>query len=573
MAIQPGSLITRTYADFSGVDFTDNEVSLNRSPDSVNMWKDYKKLGKCIETRPGIDIIDTFENTLYGVFFYEKNNHVYELVHSGTKLYLVDGQNKTIVKEGMNPTKSIGRIFNEKLYILDGLNFYVYDGTSVEAVEGYVPTTSIGRKPEGGGTMFEDVNMLSDYRINTFCADGESLNYYLDSQNIDNDYVPEVWIDDVKVVISSANVDYINGKITFGTAPASPSTDGQDNVKIKYKKVVSGYKNRIKHCKLMEVFDNRFFFSGNPDYPNVLFHSGLNDPTYWSDLDYYNEGNDLSPVKVLIPGNNALWVCKAPSQANTSVFYHQPTTQYKNDILINVYPSTHSSITTGCTGTGINFNDDIVFFSDRGMEGISGDINTEQFLAHRSTLVDRKLLTESGYNNMILQEWEGYLLVIIGNKIYIADSRGKVNNTNHLEYEWFYWEMEKTITSALVRNGVLYLGTNDGKLCTLTDNATNRSVESSWTTPRDNFGVDYYQKTTNKRGSVTNAEGSGILLLTKKDSNEWEQQELHENVSDYFVNRIKEKKFKTIQLGFYGMQPFKLYRTSIQAYVGNYVKR
>ena len=42
-----GSLITRNYTDFRGVDFTDREVSLHRSPDSLNLWKDYKKLGKC----------------------------------------------------------------------------------------------------------------------------------------------------------------------------------------------------------------------------------------------------------------------------------------------------------------------------------------------------------------------------------------------------------------------------------------------------------------------------------------------------------------------------------------------
>ena len=41
-----GSLVTRNYTNFRGVDFTDNEVSLSRSPDSVNMWKDYTKLGQ-----------------------------------------------------------------------------------------------------------------------------------------------------------------------------------------------------------------------------------------------------------------------------------------------------------------------------------------------------------------------------------------------------------------------------------------------------------------------------------------------------------------------------------------------
>ena len=63
-----GSLITRNYTDFRGVDFSNNEVSLVRSPDSLNMWKDYKKLGKCIETRPEMELVATYDNTVFGLF-------------------------------------------------------------------------------------------------------------------------------------------------------------------------------------------------------------------------------------------------------------------------------------------------------------------------------------------------------------------------------------------------------------------------------------------------------------------------------------------------------------------------
>jgi hypothetical protein len=127
-----------------------------------------------------------------------------------------------------------------------------------------------------------------------------------------------------------------------------------------------------------------------------------------------------------------------------------------------VYPSQHSSISTGCVGKAVNFNDDILFFSARGMEGISGDITTEQAIAHRSTLVDRKLIAEKNYANMILAEWEGYLLIFIGDKAYLADSRAMFTNEGHMEYDFFYWQMEKEITAARVDNGILYLGTKDG---------------------------------------------------------------------------------------------------------------
>ena len=42
---------------------------------------------------------------------------------------------------------------------------------------------------------------------------------------------------------------------------------------------------------------------------------------------------------------------------------------------------------------------------------------------------------------MTLVEWEGYLLVVVGNKVYLADSRAMVNINNDSEYEWFYWDI------------------------------------------------------------------------------------------------------------------------------------
>lgn len=568
MAQVSGSLITRNYTDFRGVDFTDREVSLHRSPDSLNMWKDYKNLGKCIETRPDIELVATYDNTIYGLFFYRVGNTEMMIVHSGTKLYRVEGETKTELFTGMKPAKSNAFVYNQILYIKDGINYLKYDGSTIGQVIGYIPTTSIARKPAGGGTILEDVNMLSAWRKNTFLGDGESKDYYLDAMDIDGE-APVVLVNG-NTMAYGTDFDYSpsTGKITFTVAPPKPLTDGQDNVIITYKKTITGYADRINKCTLLQVFDNRVFFSGNKDYPNTVWHSSLNDPTYCSDLDYYNEGLDLSPVKSMVAGNNALWVFKEPSQANTTVFYHNPVVDAEYG---KIYPSSHSSISTGCVATGINFNDDICFFSDRGMEAINGDITTEQVIAHRSSMVDSKLLSETNYKDMLLEEWEGYLLVIIENKVYLADSRALVVNQNHNEYEWFYWELDKNITCTKVHNGVLYLGTADG-IYTLTNNG-DREIESYWTTTEDEFNYGQYQKTTNKRGCVIDMEGSSVTVSTKIDNGEFETIDTYVNVKGYVVSRIKKKKWKSIQLRFSSNKPFSLYGSTLEAYVGGYVKR
>jgi hypothetical protein len=275
---------------------------------------------------------------------------------------------------------------------------------------------------------------------------------------------------------------------------------------------------------------------------------------------------DSAQVKGMVAGNNALWVFREPSESNTNVFYHTPTL---DEDYGKIYPSSHSSITLGCVGKAINFNDDIIFFSERGMEGISGDITTEQVAGHRSSLVDRKLISDADYKNMLLEEWEGYLLIFVGNKVFLADSRAVFTNENHIEYEFFYWELEKKVTCTRVYDGVLYLGTEDG-VYTLTD--LNADIESYWVTPVDKFKVPNKLKTTNKRGCVVEATGD-ISVYAKLEDTDFELIGEYENITDFFVSRIKRKKFKDIQLKFYSKTRFSLETATLECFIGGYIKR
>lgn len=562
-------IVSRVYSNFRGCDFRGLEVNLLRSPDSLNVWKDYRET-ESIRTRPEIKLNTSFTDTVYGVFFYGDKM----LVHSGSKLYKVVGGVTTELYTDLNEAVSNSFIYDDIWYFKDGKHYLKYDGTDIANVHdnAYIPTTTIARKPMGGGTKYEDVNMLSEYRKNSFLADGASFSFFLDVINIDSDYVPEVTIlnreeGDETVSEDEYEVDYEKGIIVFkNKAPDKPLTDGQDNIVVQFKKAVPKYRETILKCTMLQAFDNRVFFSGNPEHPNMIWNSSLNDPSYISDLDYYKEGMDSAAVKGLVAGNNALWVFREPSDANTTVFYHTPTLDEEYG---KVYPSSHSSITTGCIGKAINFNDDIVFFSERGMEGISGDITTEQVVAHRSTLVDRKMISEPLYKNMVLAEWEGYLLVFIGNRVYLADSRAMFQNDNHMEYEFFYWELNRDVICATVKDGVLYIGTYDG-IYTLTD--TKADVESYWVTPLDKFKYPHKLKTTNKRGCVAEATGD-IDVYAKLEDTDFELIGTYENVTDYFVSRIKRKKFKDLQLKFHSNTRFSLETVTLECFIGGYIKR
>ena len=111
--VPSGNLVTRKVDNFAGVDFSNSDTNLSRSPDSLNMWKNYKNNSAGIETRPDMELVEEYDNTIFGLFFYDIGNTTHKIVHCGTKLY----DDKKEIFTGMNPTKSQSFIFNNVLFL------------------------------------------------------------------------------------------------------------------------------------------------------------------------------------------------------------------------------------------------------------------------------------------------------------------------------------------------------------------------------------------------------------------------------------------------------------------------
>jgi len=579
-------IITRKHSNFRGVDFSNNEVNSSRSPLALNMWKNYKD-SDCIETRPGMKLLGNFGNKILGLFFFNKEENLHVLLHVGTKLLKwTNYPNKPVQTSelftGMNIKESSSFTFKNTLFIKDGLNYLEYDGEKISKVVGTIPMTSYYKNPDGSTAIDSDadtdlvyqaVNCLTSLRRNAFIGDGKSTKYQLDSIDLDSAsvFLMEAEVDGTKLIENiDFTVDRDKGIVTFNTAPEKDS-----KVYIICSKTGKNYEDRILKCNLLCEFDNRIFFSGNPDYPNAVFHCELNDPRYVRDTAYYTCGMDLSNIKVIIPGNGVLWVLKEINQNSSSLYYLTPTLDSQFD---KIYPSVNGSISLGCVSTGINFNDDVVFFSNKGLEGISNSsLYSEQILQHRSSLVDAKMLQETDYTNVKLAEYNGYLMCLIGSHIYLADSRKMFQNgSNDTEYEWFYWELPNNITFIKEYRQKLYLGNSAGDLFELkgtTDNEVN--INSYWTTPKDDFGYPSYSKTTNKKGNTADVKimnNDSIHVDTIVDGILKEKRVLSDK-KGYIAYKIKDKKFKNIQIKFSSNKPFGLYSCTMQGFIAGYIKR
>lgn len=500
----------------------------------------------------------------------------------------------------MNNCKSSFNKFKDNLYINDGENYLYYNNGVIAEVStiAYIPTTTIGRRPNGGGDLLEQVNVLQPTRINTFLADGTSTSYVLDTAGLDNTEVTAMVNDVLLVEGTDFTVDRTHGIVTFNTAPAQPSLSGQDNVFITFAKTIVGYERRIEKCTRALIWDNRIFYTGNNDYPNALFHCELNNPTYIGDLNYYEDGSSNSVIKDIVVGSDVLWVFKDKDQNNANVFYH---TKGMDNEQGAVYPAIQGNVSIGCHVRAINFNDDVVYLSREGLEGvITTELDSRQIISHRSSFIDSKMINDTEYLDSVMCEYKGYLMILVGNKVFLADSRQKYSSVDSFEYEWFYWDISEANPCYLKEyNGILYIGSKDGSIYKLTGTNDNGvKIDSYWTTPMDNFGYGNQLKTTNKRGGIAKLKAipNGKVKIARRTnkSEEW-QYTTEKSLSgftfehvdftnfsfettnqSYLVFKIKEKKINEVSIKIYSDElnrPFGLYSITIEAFIGSYIKK
>ena len=599
--------VKRVYTNFAGVDFLEEAslVAITRSPDALNVWKNYEDTqGTCIETRPGFRKLAQIGDKINGLYVFDSN---IAIVHSKTKLFewsnfpnQPDEEHLKELYQDMNDKKSCFNKADEKgnLYINDGKNYLVYNGIEAKKVSEdnpIIPRTTISRKAGniGGGELLEDVNLLTPKRINSFLADGEAKDFYLDATEIDDTLVTAI-VNDVEMSENTDfTVDRLKGKIT-----SKPNLSGEDNVFITFSKTIEGYEDRIAKCTNALLFDNRLFFSGNPQYPNAIFHSERANPQYISDLNYYEDGSSDSEITSMTVGNNILWVFKNLDQNNANVFYHEPTTDLEHG---RIYPSKQGNVSVGCYVGSTNFQDDIVYLSRNGLEGISTEkIDSRQVIAHRSSLVDVKMINENGYSNASMVIWKGYLCILVDGRVYLADSRQKYAKLNSFEYEWFYWDILSANPNILKEyDNELYIGAKDGSIFVVEGtNDDGKIIFSYWTTPMDNFGFENQLKTTNKRGGIAKIKTipNGMIKIarktdkspvykytTQKSANGFNFNNINfSNFSfvttnkSYLIFKMKEKKIIELSIKFYSDEidkPFGIYSSTIEAFAGGYVKK
>ena len=249
----------------------------------------------------------------------------------------------------------------------------------------------------------------------------------------------------IRAVILTADKNKLYGKrlVIKGLAYDSEFTSSQAGKDFTYES--GGYSgtsiDAIRKCTVFAEFDGRIFLTGNKHLPNTVFYShrnltGVNDPTYFGQLNYFNDGAGMTPNASLLSTPSFLAVIKADDGGGAIYYHTAEATEF--DILPKIYPGVKGNAGIGSLGPCVNFRDDPVFLSKMGLEGISlSSVNSERGVYHRSTNVDKWLL--QGTYPAQAVEWKGYLVILRNGEIFLADSRQFAKHeTGGYQYEWYY---------------------------------------------------------------------------------------------------------------------------------------
>ncbi len=190
--------------------------------------------------------------------------------------------------------------FSDSLYLLNGSQYRVWNGTALTDVGGYRPLVAVSVPPEGGGTALEQVNKLTGARRVRVSPDGTATVFHLPEQNLASvDYVQYVASG---TDITSYDVDLTEGTVTIAPAPA----EGTNSVEIGYS-VADDTADEIQAMRYAELYngsqDTRVFVYG--DGTNRCFYSGIDydglpRADYFPDLNVAHVGDENTPITAMI---------------------------------------------------------------------------------------------------------------------------------------------------------------------------------------------------------------------------------------------------------------------------------
>lgn len=627
----------KEYTYFRGVDWSLHPIKVDdsRSPDMVNM----------IAAPEGYPVKRLGFRTVANLAAYGRVNGIWRglaadgsyiyYVHAGRSLLRASADFSSVgaLELTLADAKSTGFYVAGVFYILDGENFVriTKTGQASKVSDGaYTPLIryNIPAGETGDGTEYEKLNMLSDRVKESFRTQTAGEKYYTWYRPVTGSVQVELdgsWIDSTQFTVTATSVyDKLGGRrycayITITDASLAIKASSVPNMTVVYR-VNDAYadftfatmQEKVCRCTVAGRFgyggDNRVFLTGNPDFPGYEWYSGLNDPTYWPDLNYSVVGMDNNPIRTYIKFAGELIAVKADNHAETAIWHHSAEMTDSGA----VFPLREGVTGVGavCAGATAALENEPLFLS---REGVYAPTVTytyarqQEGVEHRSARVSPRLIEEPNLAEAVAVTWRRRYVLAVNGHAYIADGNQPKDKGS---YEWYYWENIPARVLAQYADDLIF-GTADGRICRYNDdlvdgdgnplmeayNDDGAAVEWRWCSKMDDLGYPTRMKTLEKRGNALEVIGydkASVTMVIRSDRRPGHEVELYLGADDNAVDhddpaqdiygrirnglsfRAKEKKFRYLQIVLSGRQlsdAFGLFGMTLRYTLGDYAKR
>lgn len=388
--------------------------------------------------------------------------------------------------------------FGNQVYILSG-EYYVCNGASVQPVEGYIPTVFINTPAgvNGGGTIYEEINMLTPKKKQTFNGDGTTKQFKIAQ-------VPDSIIS-VKVNGVDAAYTASSDIITITQAPAQ----GYDNVEICWSKD-DGDRDIIKAMRFGTVFggdvDTRVFLYGHPTYRNRAYYSAI---AYENDIavpsvEYFpaTAQVDIGPSnfavtdltrqydRLLATTNKpeAYYLTISTEQLQVTLAGGETATRYVPSVKTLPLNEAHGNVAMGQGQVLMNYP--VTFEDSAIVMWKATNVRDEKNAEIISTKIKKDLdkIAISGIKTLDLQE-NNQLWVLFDNKVWIY---------NYINKTYSRLQFPTSMNNMSSLNGRVYMSTSQGSLVKFSENYNTYGEEpipAYWEMNFADFGVPYLRKT------------------------------------------------------------------------------
>jgi hypothetical protein len=450
----------------------------------------------------------------------------------------------------------------------------------------------------------EQRNLIQTKQINTFTADGIHKDFYLTENNCGIDkveiliktrcknvneedvptqdeigtvdegvspntgiryYYKHIWTEkasnDATYAWSSTNAtssgDPYATKLTFTNIPAAHE-ENLVNIRVTFSPHEFEYSaetdtGKITKCSVVGKYgyfnNNRFYFSGNPEYKGMDWESGVDDPTYFPANGWTQVGSSDTAIQGYLHYGEELAILKEDNNTDATLYMRSAVVTDDQDVIFPVKQGAQGvgALSKWCLKT---LHDEPLFLAKEGVYAIEGtDASQERTVPSRSIFVDVKLRKEAT-NLCVAETFKDYYILCnpVTKRAFVADWRRST-----AQLEWCVWD---NIPARVIfaTDDQLFFGTTDGRLCVFNTDFTDKkryldgqhidinetdpeqrldgsnpytggeAIHAFYVTKRDHLGSFDFKKTMLNDGGVITLmpmDRSSASITIKTDKGEW----------------------------------------------------